>query len=343
MRTDERDEETYLWDPAAPPSPDVQAVERRLAPARFDPALRPLTLPDPARRHRTFARPLLAVAAMLATMVAGSMAFWSWRSHWPAGAAWPITIEQRAAPNTIVTALQPDQRLQLDSSATAQLTIARIGTMRLGPGSALTVSETRSRRHRVLLDRGAVKVRLWAPPGWFAFSTPAGNVIDLGCIFDLSVGEDGTSRVRVDTGWVQIQNGWGESLIPAGASSVMTASERPGVPVFDDASPAFAAAVRAIEHDAAAAARDGAVDVAVATARKRDVLTLLMLSTASPVSVRRPLIERAAQLWPPPSSVTAGEVADGNREQLWRWYGTLDLPPAKSWWRNWRDALPLFR
>jgi hypothetical protein len=215
--------------------------------------------------------------------------------------------------------------------------------MHIAPGSALTVSESTSKRHRVLLHRGSVSVRVWAPPAALAFRTPAGNVIDLGCVFDLSVDADGTSRLRVDTGWVQMENGWGESLVPAGASSIMTAAARPGVPVFDDAAPEFAAGVRTIERDPAAAARNGTLDAVLRTARARDVLTLLTLTAVSPASARRPIVDRAAQLLPPPSSVNVSAVVEGNREQLWGWYRTLDLPPAKSWWLNWRDALPRFR
>ena len=54
---------------------------------------------------------------------------------------------------------------------------------------------------------------------------------------------------------------------------------------------------------------------------------------------KRPLLERAAQLKPPPSGMTVDQIlADGSR--LWEWYNALDLPPVKSWWRNWRDAFP---
>ena len=340
-----RELEAYLWDPAAKPSAEVQAIERRLAPARFDPALRPLIRPGTTRaRHRMYGRPLFALAATVAILVMSASAFWSWRSSWPAGAAWPVTIERDSSPGKSVTSqLALDQPLQLDSTASAQVAIARIGTMRLAPGSVLTVSETTSTRHRVLLNRGAANVRIWAPPGRFAFRTPAGNVIDLGCIFDLSVDADGTSRVHVDTGWVQMENGWGESLVPAGASSVMTAATRPGVPIFDDAAPEFATGVRAIERGADEAARNGTMDVVLRTARTRDVLTLLMLATTSPASVRRPIIERAAQLFPPPPTISVNAIAEGDSDQLWRWYGTLDLPPSKSWWLNWRDALPRFR
>ncbi|HXG72328.1 MAG TPA: hypothetical protein VNJ04_17120 [Gemmatimonadaceae bacterium] len=342
---DNRERDAYLWDPGAKPSAEVQAVERRLAPARFDAARRPLMLPTPTRAHRrAYSRPLLALAATLALLVAGASAFWSWRWSWPAGGAWPLTIERDSSPGKSVTSqLRLDQRLQLDSTASARVTIARIGTMRVGPGSVLTVAETSSRRHRVVLDRGTANVRVWAPPGRFALRTPAGDVIDLGCIFDLSVDADGASRVRVDTGWVQIVNDWGESLVPAGASSVMTAATRPGVPIYDDATPAFATGVRAIERGAGDAVRSGMIDVVVRTARTRDVLTLLMLATASPVSARRPIIERAAQLFPPPPTVSVNAITDGDNDQLWRWYASLDLPPSKGWWLNWRDALPRFR
>jgi hypothetical protein len=32
-------------------------------------------------------------------------------------------------------------------------------------------------------------------------------------------------------------------------------------------------------------------------------------------------------------------VAGDNRE-IWRWFDALPLPPPKSWWLNWPDALP---
>jgi len=340
---DNRELDRYLWDPAAEPSADVQAVERRLAPMRFDAARRPLILPGPTRswRHQ---RALLALAAALVLVASGAAGFWSWRFRWPAGAPWPLTIERGTSPTAPASSqLRLNEALQLDPRASAEVAIARIGTMHVAPGSALTVSETTSRRHRVLLQRGAVSVRVWAPPAAFAFTTPAGSVIDLGCVFDLSVDPDGTSRLRVDTGWVEMANGWGESLVPAGASSIMTAAARPGVPVFDDAAPEFAAGVRTIERDADAAAHNGTLDAVLRAARPRDVLTLLTLTAVSPASARRPIVDRAAELWPPPSTVNASAVAGGDREQLWRWYRTLDLPPAKSWWLNWRDALPRFR
>ena len=327
----------YLWDPAAPPAAEVVAIERRLASARFDAARRPLAMPA-RQRSRSYARPILALAASLALLAAAATAFWSWRWNWPDGAPWRVVVERTSSSAAEPSQLRLDDPLRLD--AAARVDIARIGTMQVQPGSALTLSETTSKRHRVTLDRGTVHVRIWAPPGRFALRTPSGNIIDLGCIFDLTVEDDGTSRVRVETGWVQMQNAWGESLVPAGTSSLMGSGARPAVPIYEDASDQFAMAVRVMERTTDERASRAMLDRVLPTARPRDVLTLLMLARVSPSALKRPLLDRAAQLVPPPPAVSVDGIMGGDTAQLWTWYHKLDLPPVKGWLRNWRDALP---
>jgi hypothetical protein len=238
-----------------------------------------------------------------------------------------------------VASLGVDRPLALDARTSAQVEIARIGAMEVAPGSALTLTQTTASRHRVVLDRGDVRVRVWAPPGRFAIRTPAGEVIDLGCIFDLSVDAAGVTDLHVATGWVQLANFHGESLLPAGTSATMTREARPAVPVYDDAPPEFERAVRSFERTADDASGMPLAAEIVRHARPRDVITLLVLAHQAPVAYKRPLLERAAVLNPPPAGVTVDRIlADGSR--LWEWYDSLDLPPVKSWWRNWRDAFP---
>src|SRR4029079_3840237 len=286
MSTEDDRQNDYLWDSAAPPDPAIESVERRLAPLRFEAVRRPLTVPaSTAARTRRF----LALAAAI-TLVAGTWALWTWRWSWPAGAPWPVTIQAASATSPpTASRLQLDRRFELGADASARVEIARIGTMSVAPGTALVLSETRSGRHRVQLDRGAVSVRVWAPPGRFALQTPAGIVIDLGCVFDLSVDARRAAHLHVITGWVQLANGWGEALVPAGASSDMAVASAPGVPVYQDAAPAFVAGVRALESAPDEAAQVRATDATVSDARPRDVITLLLLATRVPAPVRRPL------------------------------------------------------
>ena len=338
MTTTSRDDQddridAYLWDPSAPPSAEVQSVERELAQLRFEPASSPLPRParaTPARGRRRWLYGL-AAAAVLVLVSGWSVAQWRWA--WPAGRAWTVD----AAPPAVSSQLIIGSALALSGSERAHVSIARIGTMEIEGGARLTLLSTQGTRHRLSLDAGRVRVRMWAPPGSLVLRTPAGEVIDLGCEFDLMV-EATRSIVRVRSGWVQLDNGVAESLVPAGAMSEMRRDRAPGVPVFEDALPDFLEAVRALEAEPG---RDpeGAVNRMVALARPRDVLTLLLLvGRQVPQSDR--LAARAAELWPPPSGVTANGVVRGDRDGLWRWRDTLPLPPPKGWWRNWRDALP---
>jgi hypothetical protein len=119
-----------------------------------------------------------------------------------------------------------------------------------------------------------------------------------------------------------------ETLVPAGATSEMRANRPPGVPVFEDAGADFLAAVRALEENGPAASATS-LQTIIRQARPRDVLTLLMLvARNAPGSAE--LAVRAAELFPPPSGVTASGVIRGDRSGLWRWRDTLPLPPPKG-------------
>ena len=325
--------DAYLWDPAATPVGEVQDLERMLAPVRFEPTGTELAWPDPAKAVPSRRRWVYGLAAAAALVLAfGGMAA-AWRWSWPAGRAW--TIESAAG--TVPGRLTVGSALTLSPSERASVNIARIGTMQVEGDARVTLQSTQGTRHRLSLDRGTVRVRVWAPPGSVVFRTPAGEVIDVGCEFDLTA--DATrSVVRVRSGWVQLENGIEETLVPAGAMSEMRPGRAPGVPVFQDAAPAFLAAVRALE-EGQEADRASAMAAIVGLARPRDVLTLLML-----VERRTPgsnqIAARAAELWPPPDDVTVNGVVRGDRDGLWRWRDTLPLPPVKGWIRNWRDALP---
>lgn len=322
-------QQDYLWDPSAPPDADVSAMERALAGVRLDPAARPLIVPT--RPRAGLRRPVIVLAIAASVLFAAGAGLWAWRWTWPDGRAWTLRTGPAETP------LEVGRGVTVPAGDRGVANIARIGTMRVNGGTSLELRATRGTRHRLRLHAGDVHVRVWAPPLSVVFETPAGEVIDMGCEFVLSV--SGTeSRVRVLSGWVQMENGIDEVLIPAGASSEMNTSAGPGVPVFDDAAPGFRDAVRDIERGA------GGQQLAVILrlARPRDVYTLLQLADRQR-GVAEPLLRRAAELFPPPGDVTIGGILRGDREALWSWANALPLPsPKADWWRNWRDALPFW-
>ena len=142
------------------------------------------------------------------------------RFHGPLVAALPAPLGRVL----LVHALT--ETVSLDGATTASIDIARLGTMTVLPNSNVTLNATASAKHLLQLDRGSMRVRVWAPPSRVVVSTPAGDVIDLGCVFTLSV-VAGTAHITVETGWVQLENGTGEVLVPADGAT-WTDHRQPG-------------------------------------------------------------------------------------------------------------------
>ena len=337
--TPERDDR-YLWDRSAPVDPAVAEIENSLRPLAFDPRAQPLQMPA---RRLSLRRVFIPIGLAAGLLIAAGVGFLNWRLSWPAGRAWSMTKTADASAAIPSTALPVGGRLQTSPSEQAVLQIARLGAMTVAPDSDVTLGASGPLRHRVDLSRGTVDVRVWAPPGRLVVRTPVGDIIDLGCIFRLNVDADGATTLQVRTGWVQMNDAYGESLIPAGASSRMTADQAPLVPLYDDAVPAFQTGLRALEQAVRTSSGNDRANEATVVgqqARAKDVLTLLMLATRSRGAERAALVQAAARLAPPPVSVSVDDVASGNDTALWAWRDSLPLPPVKSWWRNWLDVLP---
>ena len=306
----------YLFDPQAQPAEEVQQLEEILAQHRFDSRANPFRMVQWRRRLV----PLFAAAAVL--LLITGMAVWLWT--WPSQRPW--TVVSGSLPTLPVGST-------VKASDALRVRVARIGWMQVSQGSVVTLRSTRSNRHRLAVAAGTIHVSVWAPPGSIGVTTPEGEVIDLGCEFVLNVDGQAT-RLDVISGWVELDNGFAEVLVPGGATSEMTASGYPTAPVFKTADPAFRAAVRELEHGS-----PGAVETVVGKARRRDVLTLLVLAQRG--IERERLVQRAAELMPPRSPQTVERARRGESDAISEWIGELPLPPTKSWIRNWRDLFGL--
>lgn len=321
--------EQELWEPGSSDQP--LALADQLSVYRYDPAARPLEIDrleirSPSishRRRRAFA--WIAAAAMIALVVQGVL---RWRLQWPEGRPWEVVSQSEQIPERLV----PGAAFETSSGDRALVRIARIGWMTVSPDSEIALRATESAIHRVALERGGLRVRVWAPPFSLAISTPAGVVTDLGCEFVVRSNLQ-TTEVEVLSGWVHLENHHGEVLVPAGARSGMSADAHPRVPVYTDASPQFSAAVVAMGADA------GAVDAVLRSARPRDALTLLYLAMRHE-SHRTALLRRAEEIDPRVSAATVARALDGDDRAVWNWIDSLPLPPPKGWVRNWRDAFP---
>jgi hypothetical protein len=311
----------YLWDKSGPPDAEVERLERLLG--RFGHR-------DRSPRFSTRRRgSLLAVAAAAAVLLALS-ALWAARrldrADWkvarlagiPAVAARPMGETGR---------LSVGQVIETDAASRARLSVGLIGEVEVSPNSRLRLVRASSTDHRLALERGTISARIWAPPRLFFVQTRSALAVDLGCIYGLTVDDAGSGMLSVQTGWVALVEGDREAVVPADASCRMRPGVGPGTPFFDDASPAFRAALDRLDG----APGDGAaLETVLLQARPRDALTLWHLLASLPSDAGLRVHDRLAELVPSPKGVTREGVGRRDRRMLELWRSELGLPSPGS-------------
>lgn len=230
----------------------------------------------------------------------------------------PLAGNIRVGSNLLQTVghLRVGDWLRTDSGARARLSVANIGRLTIEPESRLRLLETGPSGHRLELERGAIDAVVTAPPRIFLVQTPSAVAVDLGCAYRLSVDASGGSLLEVRAGWVALEDGGRESLVPAGAVCLTLPKFGPGTPVFSDASPRFRAAMRSLDFENGGS---DALHEALELARPRDTLSLWHLLSRVDRGQRSAVYETMATLSPPPRRVTQEQIELLNPGALEAW------------------------
>ncbi len=333
-------ENDYLWDGQGEAPADVARLEALLADFRYD---QPLVFPAAPRvrkfRWRRLAIPAIAFAAAACVLAAGLALL----SHFgQPGDDWKVvaTSGRPAIGSSVIhgsSVLTAGGVLSTDATSTAELHAGAIGWIEVAPESVLRLLGSERGRHRLALDRGQIRARLWAKPFTFGFRTPSATAFDLGCAFTLTVNPDGRGVVHVDSGWVAFEQER-QSLIPAGAEAIALPQHGPGTPFFDDAAPEFKAALERLDFaQMQPDERASALKLVLHRARVRDAFTLLNLFRDASDDERALIYDRLAQLAAPPPGVTREGMLGRDQHMMDAYWRSLGLGDVKSWWRHWRD------
>lgn len=359
------DERDALWDPALGGDDALRRMEALLAPysarargladrlprtpaqcAPDAPADEPPSWPPALRSaHRRATVPrrrlLLRIAAAAVLAVSVVVAGMAYRLSWSEGRAWMVRSAGGPAPASPWMA--PGDVVHTDSDQMLDIAVARIGRVAVSPGSTVRLVETGAGRHRIALDSGHLRARIWAPPGYFGVSAGTAEVIDLGCDFDLWQQPDGSGRLLVRSGWIAHRVGAREVLVPAGYALRFDARQA-DTPMRVNAEPAFVAAIARLVQ---ALPRSGAGSPAVLSAATAvadaaaddDAYTLLHLLSRHPRLADGPLYPRLATALAAPADDRRHRAAwaRGDRAAINRWWQRLPVQP-KTWWLNWTDA-----
>jgi anti-sigma factor RsiW len=211
--------------------------------------------------------------------------------------------------------------LETDASSRAELSVANIGHVDIGPNSRVRLVETNSTGHRLAMTRGRLHATISAPPRLFIVETPSAVAVDLGCSYTLEVDRAGRSILHVTAGWVALELKGRESVVPAGAVCVTQKGKGPGTPYFDDASDKFRAALSKLDFQNGGVK---ALSVVLSEAREYDTLTLWHLLSRVQGAERGRVYDRMAELIAPPAGVTRAGVMRLDRGMLNLWKKGLE-------------------
>ena len=313
--------EDYLWDRSGPPDPEIERLERTLAPLRY--RHRPELMNQAPGRSRVW----WAAAAAVVLTAAGISRF---AVPQPQPTAWEVTSVEggaRLGGRSVEMTMQVRSGEALRTAADSQVSLeaGSVGRMDVGPDSELRASTDR----KMTLRHGTLHAYIWAPPREFVVDTPGARAVDLGCEYTMNVDTAGNGLIQVSLGWVAFQYGDHESFIPAGAQCLTHKSTGPGIPFYDDASDDFLTALHGFEQgDKAALPR------ILAAARPRDGLSLWHLLTRVPDADRGRVFDRFGQLIPLASEVSRDSVVRKEARAIDQCWDALGLQNT-SWWRGW--------
>ena len=234
--------------------------------------------------------------------------------------------------------------LETDGNSRAQIAVGSIGSVEVDENTRVRLLQTQPTEHRLELARGKMSAHIWAPPRLFFVNTPSAVAADLGCAYTLEVDEQGSSLLRVTSGWVALELQNRESVVPAGAACETRPTLGPGTPYFEDASDVFRRSLKTVDFDRDAHTRSAALASILDQARPRDTLTLWHLLARVDGEDRARVYDRMAALAPPPSGVTREGVLALNQNMLDAWRDDLETtwmgiskkvpkPLAEAYWR----------
>ncbi|HEV7573937.1 MAG TPA: FecR domain-containing protein [Thermoanaerobaculia bacterium] len=277
----------YLWDKSGEPDAEVQKLEALLG--RYRSAAPTPDFKRVAAIRRLPVWPFAIAATLIVCAILGALRFYTPANRWRA-------IDASGVADVPHSILRAGDIVRTERGS-VRLQSPAVGTIDLGANTTVRLIENRSKRHRLALAAGTIHAKTTSQPGVFIIDTPKARAIDLGCEYTLTIVPNGGGVLHVILGWVDLTRGYEQSLVPQGASASIDSEGSLTVPVFDDATPAFHAAMR--NHD---------MPMIVAHARMRDAFTLLNLFRLATPDERGILYDRLNDLVPAPPSITRQSV-----------------------------------
>lgn len=211
--------------------------------------------------------------------------------------------------------------LETDGNSRARVQVADIGNVEIAPNSRVQLVGTKSTEHRLSLEKGSLKAKILAPPRLFIVDTPSAVAVDLGCEYTLEVDADGNTRLHVTSGFVALENGKLESIVPAGAIALTRKGKGIGTPFADDSSAELQKALYKFDFENGGTA---ALETVINESNLYDSLTLWHLLARVEPAERGRIFDALAAHVKPPAKVTREGVLRLDKNMLDAWWTEIE-------------------
>lgn len=228
-------------------------------------------------------------------------------------------IESRVLTNQGIIKL--GEKLITDSESRARIRVGDLGEIDIEPQTEIKIVETETSEYRMVLEKGKMSVRTSSAPKLFSIETISAHVVDLGCMYYLSVDENGTTTVQVKSGWVLMKNKNERVLIPE--NSICSATTNGiGVPVSIYASHAFKESVGNFNLLTGSLEE---LKKILQQANQNDLITLFHLIKRLDQESREKIFNRISTLTNVPPRVNRDGIINGDKDILGRLWVDLGL------------------
>lgn len=311
-----------LWPTLAAQLTTETTSARSAAMSGSEPASATAT-PHPLARGLLTFLPWFATAAAVVFLAGVAARHASSHLHSP---AWSVA-RLEGAPRVGMRAVsgsapfQLGQWLETDATSRAKIAVGSVGEVTVDPNSRLRLAGVATGDHRLELARGSLRAFIWAPPRIFYVDTPSATAVDLGCAYTLTVDDRGDGELRVTSGYVALNHGARESIIPAGAACLTRRGAGPGTPFASDAPAELRLALERFDFEPGAAS--AALPTLLAQARREDAVTLWHLLSRTEGAAREEVFTTLARLTPPPEGVTRAGILSGDAAMRQAWGSAL--------------------
>ena len=214
------------------------------------------------------------------------------------------------------------ETLETDANSRARVQVADIGNVEVAPNSRVKLVNTKSTEHRLALEKGALKAKILAPPRLFIVDTPSAVAVDLGCEYTLEVDQAGNAKLHVTSGFVALENGKFESIVPAGALALTKKGKGVGTPFSEDASAKLQSALYKFDFENGGRA---ALKTIIDESGLYDSITLWHLLPRVERAARGPLFDALEAQVKPPKNVTRDGILRLDKKMLDAWWKEIEI------------------